>query len=86
VVDQRQERAGEASPVAQGSDLIGECRPAGRRQLVSEAPDIERSGSRGNRSGAVPVKTNPPKRERFLPRIKGIYHVGCTDYPDPTYP
>jgi len=22
----------------------------------------------------------------LLPRVKGIYHVGCTDYPDPTYP
>jgi len=27
----------------------------------------------------------PPKRT-LLPRVKGIYHVGCTDYPDPTYP
>ena len=24
--------------------------------------------------------------EHDLPRVKGIYHVGCTDYPDPTYP
>jgi len=24
--------------------------------------------------------------DRLLPRHKGIYHVGCTDYPDPTYP
>jgi len=22
----------------------------------------------------------------LLPRGKNIYHVGCTDYPDPTYP
>jgi hypothetical protein len=28
---------------------------------------------------------SPPKRT-LLPRGKGIYHVGCTDYPDPTYP
>jgi hypothetical protein len=26
-----------------------------------------------------------PKRT-LLPRVKSIYHVGCTDYPDPTYP
>jgi len=43
-----------------------------------------RSGSRRSRSDAVPVKI-PPKR-MLLPRVKGIYHVGCTDYPDPTYP
>jgi len=44
----------------------------------SERPSEE------NRSDAVPVNC-PPKRT-LLPRYKGIYHVGCTDYPDPTYP
>ena len=32
-----------------------------------------------------PGEGSPPKRT-LLPRVKGIYHVGCTDYPDPTYP
>jgi hypothetical protein len=32
------------------------------------------------------VKARSAETVRFLPRIKGIYHVGCTDYPDPTYP
>ena len=58
----------------------------GRVVDTPKAGHKERSGSQGNRSGAVPVNSHPPKRERFLPRIKGIYHVGCTDYPDPTYP
>jgi len=42
-----------------------------------------RSGSRRSRSVAVPVTT---RRSGCSPRVKGIYHVGCTDYPDPTYP
>jgi hypothetical protein len=31
------------------------------------------------------VKRVRPKTG-LLPRVKGIYHVGCTDYPNPTYP
>jgi hypothetical protein len=32
------------------------------------------------------VKGRPAETDRLLPRYKGIYHVGCTDYPNPTYP
>jgi hypothetical protein len=35
---------------------------------------------------AVPVKVRLAETMRLLPRHKGIYHVGWTDYPDPTYP
>ncbi len=35
---------------------------------------------------AVPVKVRTVVTDRLLPRAKGIYHVGYTDYPDPTYP
>ena len=45
-----------------------------------------RSGSRRSRFVAVPVKGRPAETDRLLPRYKGIYHVGCTDYPNPTYP
>jgi hypothetical protein len=45
-----------------------------------------RSGSRRSRFVAVPVKGRPAEADRLLPRYKGIYHVGCTDYPNPTYP
>jgi hypothetical protein len=33
-----------------------------------------------------PGEVAPPESGTLLPRAKGIYHVGCTDYPDPTYP
>jgi hypothetical protein len=56
----------------------GTRRPDRFRAKSSERPSEE------NRSDAVPVNC-PPKRT-LLPRYKGIYHVGCTDYPDPTYP
>ena len=46
-------------------------------------PGKRRSGSRRSRSVAVPVTI---RRSGCSPRVKGIYHVGCTDYPDPTYP
>jgi hypothetical protein len=28
----------------------------------------------------------PDVPDRFLPRCKGIYHAGCTDYPYPNLP
>ena len=28
----------------------------------------------------------PDYPDRLLPRCKGIYHAGCTDYPNPNLP
>jgi hypothetical protein len=42
-----------------------------------------RPAPEGTDLDAVPVKV---RRTGRPPRAKGIYHVGCTDYPDPTYP
>jgi hypothetical protein len=53
------------------------------RNALAPAPDKMRGGSRRSRLTAVPVKV---RRTGRPPRAKGIYHVGCTDYPDPTYP
>jgi hypothetical protein len=40
--------------------------------------------------GAVPMLSLedhvPDVPDRFLPRCKGIYHAGCTDYPYPNLP
>ena len=52
----------------------------------SPMPWISESGSRRSRFVAVPVKGRSAEADRLLPRYKGIYHVGCTDYPNPTYP
>jgi hypothetical protein len=57
----------------------GPARPRENRRRI-------RSGSRRSRFVAVPVKGRPAEADRLLPRYKGIYHVGCTDYPNPTYP
>ena len=57
--------------------LTGSDEASGRRKC--------RGGSRRSRFDAVPVKVSARERT-LLPRVKGIYHVGCTDYPDPTYP
>jgi hypothetical protein len=54
-----------------------------RSGRAHRGPGKVRSGSRRSRSVAVPVTT---RRNGCSPRVKGIYHVGCTDYPDPTYP
>ena len=47
------------------------------------AAEKVRGGSWRTRLDAVPVKA---RRTGRPPRAKGIYHVGLTDYPDPTYP
>ena len=47
-------------------------------------------GQRPRRLPKEPPRCCPGEGSRRnggrLPRAKGIYHVGCTDYPDPTYP
>jgi hypothetical protein len=62
-----------------GSAAVAERRPHQDRRRI-------RSGSRRSRFVAVPVIGDPSETDRLLPRYKGIYHVGCTDYPNPTYP
>jgi len=68
----------------------GANRPSKRYcRAAAGAPKYQRrirSGSRRSRFVAVPVKGRPVETDRLLPRYKGIYHVGCTDYPNPTYP
>ena len=62
-----------------------------RVRRVAKPPAVPRppvrtkfeAGSRRSRLDAVPVKV---RRTGHPPRAKGIYHVGWTDYPDPTYP
>ena len=48
------------------------------------------SGLVRRRSAAVPMLSLedhvPDDPDRFLPRCKGIYHAGCTDYPNPNLP
>jgi hypothetical protein len=50
----------------------------------------ELRGKRAERLPKEPLRCCPGEgtrtRRALLPRVKGIYHVGCTDYPDPTYP
>lgn len=53
----------------------------GRRKAAGK----DGAGSRGNRLRCCPGEY-ARRNGRFCHRAKGIYHVGFTDYPDPTYP
>jgi hypothetical protein len=82
--------APEGAAMLQEAALAGASRP----DIDYPAPAVralyyhlkDRSGSRRSRFVAVPVKGRSAETDRLLPRYKGIYHVGCTDYPNPTYP
>ncbi len=56
---------------------------AGRRPRAPTATEMRRP----RRSGVFcTVPANRTLRTGRLPRYKGIYHAGCTGYPNPTYP
>ena len=61
--------------------------------------DAQATHAAGLMDAGVENEATPPKRGRRtvpadptteavgnLPRHKGIYHAGCTGYPNPTYP
>ena len=80
-------RNGGRSPARARRLLLGLVDGAKRGQTDTPREEWAGKGSRRsseeNRLDAVPVKVRSPGHP---PRAKGIYHVGCTDYPDPTYP
>ena len=75
---------GSATPVGSG----GPADPA-HPSRVRQPPDGLRPTEmrRPRRSGVFcTVPANRTLRTGRLPRYKGIYHAGCTGYPNPTYP
>jgi len=62
---------------------VGGLTLTGGMSLAPRSEQSSRPVPEGTGLDAVPVKV---RRTGRPPRAKGIYHVGCTDYPDPTYP
>ena len=62
----------------------GGCARLGRVSATVAAR--KRSGPPKRAAPTVPVKPATLSVAGLLPRRKGIYHAGCTGYPNPTYP
>ena len=78
-------RPSDSEPTPARRSLAARRARARRHRGYRSAPRANSSRPVPERTGldAVPVKV--PRTGR-PPRAKGIYHVGLTDYPDPTYP
>ena len=87
---ERRRKAAEAkAPASTGASALEAC-VSDRAQPATQALAVRQGREKSSRPApegagldAVPVKA---RRTGRPPRAKGIYHVGCTDYPDPTYP
>jgi len=80
--------------------MVQEATRAAARAAASRAAGPGSPGVAGRLAGARLKPKRLPKEplrccpgegwvrytNRLLPRYKGIYHVGYTDYPNPTYP